>query len=144
MDHDVLLELHSGEPFDAEYCIQEQEETEETSNVGQLRDSANEGVEQDSQTFVFLDDLKDSTDSEDSEHVGEGTDLQALDLVRNEAEPGRTHNDEIKVVPTIFEVITVKGDEFDRCLNSVDDVERHVEVSEEILEVWWFSMPSTG
>ena len=83
MDVQWVLQLHLGEQEYSQYAVQEQKEEQKTSDVGQLRDGSNEGVEQDSKILVLLDDLEDSTDSKRAYNSSQRADIQALNAVGN-------------------------------------------------------------
>lgn len=137
----VFLEFHSGEPFDAEDGVQEKKQSEEAADVGQLWYSSNECVKQLLQTFVLFNDLKDSADPENPDHIRQGPDLQSLNLGRYEAEPGSNDNNEVEHIPPILEIVLCKSDQFNQGFYRVNNIEHKICMSQVILKFQRFTVP---
>jgi len=144
MVSEILLQFDSCEPFDTEHRVQKQEEHEEAAYVGQLRYGSYESVEQDTQTFIFLNYFKDSTDSENADHVGRCPNVQSLDLRGDETKPGSNHDNEVENIPAILEVIFVKCDELYQGLNCIDYIKNEIEVCHIQLQFRWLTIVIIG
>jgi hypothetical protein len=134
------LELNRGEEEYSQDRVQKQEEEEQTSYVGQLRDGANECVEEDSQTLVLLYDLEDPADSERSDDCGESSDVDT-DGFGKEPEPSGNDNDQIEIVPATTEKGGAQPEQLHGCFDCVDKVEHQVHLGQCFLEALGLAIP---
>jgi hypothetical protein len=127
MDIQTVLQLDLSEHEDAQDRVEEEEQEEKSSNIGQLRYSPNESIEQDPQTFVLLNDLKDPGDPKRSNDGSGRSNIQSINAVNDHSNPRSQNNDKVKVIPAIIKVVLLKCDQLDNGLHSVNDVEDQVD-----------------
>jgi hypothetical protein len=108
MNIESILKLHLRKQEYSQHRVKEQKQEQQTSNIGQLRYGTNESIEEDSQVLVLLNNLEDPTDSERTDHSGQGADVKAWKAVNDHTEPSGDDDHHIEIVPAVAEVVGSK------------------------------------
>ena len=140
---ELVLKLDASKSKNTKNGVQKEEKEQQKSDVGELWERINEGIEQDSQIFVLLNDFEDPTNSEWSDDRCWVTDFKA-EVAREHTQPGCNYDGDIEFVPAISEVVSSECSQLDSCLNGVSDVESKVNRLQDSLQIVRFIIPGKG
>ena len=93
------------------------------------------------QVLCSFDDFKNSGNSERSNDRSDRADVDAENLQKNNTNPGRQNDQEIKDVPSIIEVRLSKGKNFDDHFNWIDESEEIVDNLQYLQNFFIHSVP---
>ena len=140
MNSESILKLNFTENLHTQDWVNKNDKEKQCSNICQLWESINKGIEQDSQVLVFTDNFENSADSEWSDNGCGCSDVQA-NIVEDHTDPGYNNDGQIEFVPAVIEVVLSEGNQLNNSLNSVDDVECQVDWGNDSCNLWWFIVP---
>lgn len=140
MNSKSTLELNLTKYLHTQDWVNKNDKEKQSSDVGELWESINEGVEKDPQILVFTDDFENSADSERSDDGCGGSNVQA-DVVQDHTKPGNNNDGNIEFVPAVVEIVLPECDQLDCCFNGVDDVEGQVDWGDDSRNIGRFIIP---
>tara|TARA_B110001469_G_C9519616_1_gene258687 strand:- start:107 stop:703 length:597 start_codon:yes stop_codon:yes gene_type:complete len=141
MNADRVLHLYSSEDLNAQNRVNEQDQEEKTSNIGELLNSSDESLQKNSQTLILLNDFEYSHNSERLNDGCQMSKLKPIYVLGSRSNPSSQHNDEVESVPAILEEVRTETNKFDGRLNGVDDVEDQIDILKITLKLRWFVVP---
>ena len=140
----VVLQLDLGEQRYAEDREQEQKEDKEGTDVNKFGDRQNERLENLLQVLGRLYQFEHPSDSERSDNRRNRANIDAEHVQKDDAEPGRDNDHEVKDTPTVLEVAFGVCNNLDDHLNRVNRCEAPIENLKDFDDVFRHAVPRQG